>query len=396
MIRKLFIIVLFLPFHSFSQATNACEDFNKLKSYGVIAFGEACHGSYSDYKARAELIHCLIADGSSVDVAIEMPHFTGIAIQKYYDGEIDSDSLVSEAKYYGLQTNAFLEFVNQFKGNELVSFYGVDMQTHQSTLHYLMESVLAKQPGVSDEVYLIVDSLNYNFTFTYTDSAYLAYQPIVDRNFNRLKSIITSSKLLEEDHFLTIQYPMIIIEQHFQMLNYVKNDLISDYRMHRDSCMAKNIISLKEHSKNQYVVLAANGHVMATNRSKYPMMGGHLKNEYGMDYFVIASQYYEGALLEVDVVDGKRVLLQKELLPPIKRALPYKIDALLRPTSDTLILVSEGKKELTRIFSKKQLGQDMGTGRGDFKLAGLGYFKPSYYNAVYYIPIVIPSTNIAE
>src|SRR5690606_27191001 len=122
-----------VTYHCSSQ-TDSCYNFDMLKQYDIVAFGEACHGSYSDYEARAEMIKCLIRNGDSVNVLIEMPHAAGIAVEKYYKGEIDSDSLLSEAIYYGLQTNSFLDFIDEFKGNSLIKIHGIDMQTQQSTL----------------------------------------------------------------------------------------------------------------------------------------------------------------------------------------------------------------------------------------------------------------------
>lgn len=84
MIRFLLLPFLVLwTFPSSSQEASDCSDFDQLKHYPIIAFGEACHGSYSDYAARTELIKCLIRNGDSINVLIEMPHCAGRAIEKY-------------------------------------------------------------------------------------------------------------------------------------------------------------------------------------------------------------------------------------------------------------------------------------------------------------------------
>lgn len=390
------LFLFFLTINCIGQINAHCDDFNKVQDYQIIAFGEACHGSYSDYEARGEMIDCLIKNVDSINVLIEMPHAAGIAINKYYNDEIDLDSLIEEVRYYGLQTNSFVDFIDRFRGNKHVSFYGVDMQTHQSTLSYLIETITELKPKIKDELTPIIDSLNYNFLFDYSDSAYLAYSIVVERNMKELKNSLIRNGLLESDQYLSIDYPFQIVEQYFKMLDYVKHDMFFEYRLHRDSCMAKNISSIHDFSKKQCFVIAANGHVMATNESKYPMMGGHLKNKYGGNYFVIASQYYEGDLLEVDVIDGKRAILQKVLNPPFKKSLSYKINQILQPKNDTLVIISETYGKTKKLFKRKILGQDMGTGRSDYKKAGLVFFDPGEYDAIYFIKSVTPSVNLAK
>ena len=396
MIRSIILPLLVLVTYHCSSQTDSCYNFDKLKQYDIVAFGEACHGSYSDYEARAEMIKCLIRNGGSVNVLIEMPHAAGIAVEKYYKGEIDSDSLLSEAIFYGLQTNSFLDFIDEFKGNSLIKIHGIDMQTQQSTLIYLKEAIEKLNPDVAIELAPVIDSLNKNFLFKYSDSDYLESLPVIKQHMGQLIDALTKNNMLTSENYLTIQYPIDIIQQHFKMLDYVKQDKYFEYRLHRDSCMAKNIMSLREYTNRQCIVLAANGHVMANNKSKFPMMGGHLKEKYGKNYFVITSQYYEGELLEVDVIDGKRAILQKRLEPPVKKALPYKIHTILKPQNDSLIFVSSGNKKMDRVLSKRNLGQDMGTGRGgnDYKTVGLIYFKQGEYDAVYFIQNVKPSVNL--
>lgn len=370
------------------QKTNNCQDFDKLKSHKVIAFGEASHGSYSDYKARIELIKCLIKDGDTISVLIEMPHATGIAIQKYYSGEIDEDSLIKEARYYGLRTNAFLELINEFKGNEQVSFQGFDMQLQQSTLVYLKESIKAIKPNL--EISPMIDSLNQNFLFDYSDSLYLSYLPVISRNLNLLKSTLAKEGLLVNENFLTIQYPLQIVEQHFHMLVYAKPLQNFKYVVYRDSCMAENVILLNHYLGKQSIVLAANSHVMLTTQSNFVMMGGHLKQYYEDDYFIIVSQYKKGKLLVSENVEGQRAIIEKNFTA-YKTSIPSKLNKLLPYEHDTLLLISQESGRIKRLFSRKRLGYDMGAGFGNNKKSGLIYFYPANYDAIYYIPNVLPS-----
>jgi len=390
--KCLHLLFLLLSISSFGQ-TQPFKDFDQLKSYKVIAFGEASHGSFSDYKARIDLINYLIKDGDSISVLIEMPHATGIAIQKYYKGEIDSDSLIKEARYYGLRTNAFLELINEFKGNEHVNFHGFDMQLQQSTLVYLKESIKAIKPTL--KVSAIFDSLNQNFLFDFSDSLYLSYLPVIQRNLNQLKTTLKKEGLLGDENFLTIQYPLQIVEQHFRMLAYTKPLQNFNYVIYRDSCMADNVVALNRYLGKQSVVLAANGHVMLTTQSNYVMMGGHLKHAYLDDYFIIVSQYNKGKLLVSENVEGQRAIIQKNFTA-YKRSIPSRLNELLPFEHDTLLLISQESGQIKRLFSRKRLGYDMGAGFGNNKKSGLIYFYPANYNAVYFIPNVVPSMNIAE
>lgn len=395
MLHKL-LIILFLTFAFLGsgQSNNNCQTFEKLNSYQVIGFGEASHGSYSDYVARTELINCLLKKGDSICVLIEMPQAAGITIEKYFSGEIDEDSLVNEVKYYGLKTNAFLDFIKQFKGNEQVSFHGIDMQLHQSTLVYLKEAIHQLKPTI--ELSQVFDSLNHHFLYDFTDSMYQDFLPVIKRNVDLLKKTITSEGLLVPENFLSIQYPLQIVEQHFHLLAYAKPLQNFNYVSYRDSCMAKNAISIIDFFKQQTLVLGAISHIMSSNKSEFPMMGGHLKNEYGKEYFVIASQYLKGAILAVDNINGQRTIWQKEF-ESHKKSIPCLIEKLLKPQSDTLIFVTTSHHQLHKYFSKKQLGYSMGTSSGfHLKKQGLVFFKPGEFDAIYYIPNVIPSKSSAK
>lgn len=390
-------LFLFLPLQSFSQSLVDCQVYKALHQHDVIAFGEASHGSYTDYELRTKMIHCLVANGEAVDVLIEMPHYAGIAIKDYYAREIDVDSLLKTAMYYGLQTNAFIDFVDQFKGNELVTFHGIDMQSHRSTLHFLSESITELNPELATQISPIIDTLNFDFLNGFSNEQYQQQESAVDRNLNHLMHLIASIKPINTEFFWTIEHPFTIVQQYFKMIHYVKHDLFSEYNLYRDSCMAQNTISIREFSKTRIVLIAANAHVLANNSSKYPMMGGHLKNEFNKNYFVIASQYFQGSLLEVDVINQQRVILERKLAPPIKSSLSYKISRHFKPQSDTLINVSNCGKKGGKLFSKKVLAQDMGTGTGGqtYKAAGLHYFRPEEFDAIYFIPLVRPSLNLA-
>lgn len=392
----LLVVLLFVSSEAICQSVDPCAEFSKLKDYEIIAFGEACHGAESDYRAREQMIDCLLTHTDSIDVMVEMFQSGGVAIQKYRDGIIDADSLIDLVGFYGLQTNSFLHLINKFKDDKRVTFYGVDMQSHRMSLLFLQESILTYAPDTRSQLTPIVDSLNHNFLRNYSNEEYIEYMGIIERNISALENLILANESNFKNLKTEIHYPLRIIKQHLQMLDYLKHDddYIS-YNLHRDSCMANNVAYLKEGSDKQIVIFAANGHLMAQLHPKYQMMGGHLKMKFEGEYFVITSQYYQGVLLEVRSVDGKRTILEKELPPSSdKKSMTYQINETLHPTKDTLIMVTNPSVSMKKFFKKrKQFGQVWGTGRqGDSE--SLSWFRPDEYDAIYYIVEVEASINI--
>jgi len=93
----------------------------------IIAFGEASHGDGAVYEARKELIkeYKKYKKDSTLNILIEMPQSMCYAIKDYFSGEIDSVMLLKQARYFGLQTTSFLDFLNTYRNDSSIKFYGI-------------------------------------------------------------------------------------------------------------------------------------------------------------------------------------------------------------------------------------------------------------------------------
>jgi len=402
-ILRIFFLVLFSP-NTFSQEQLVTDvDFSGLKNYEIIAFGEASHGSKSDYLAREKLIADLIQHTDSLDVFVEMPFYGGIAIEHYAKGLIDSTALLKELMYYGLCTDGFMHLINRFKEDKRITFYGIDMQTHQSPLKFLKENLIANIPSLEEKITLLTDSLNHNFNDDYSRGRYKKYAGTIDRCMKELKAIIHSNNAVLGSKFMEVRFPFTIIQQYIGYMDGYKNQTKEQpfyYNHFRDSCMAENVCSLKAFSQKQIVLLAANRHVYkaGTNNGRWVYMGGRLNREFHNKYFVIGSQYVEGTLLEVDVIEGVRTILIKPI-HPISRTLPWDLNKSLQSTNDTLIVIADATGKLNKILNKKSSFQDFGAGRSSKKRDRYSYsigIPSEDFDAIYLIPTVQASMNIAK
>lgn len=395
--------LLLLNTGAFCQIESTNVDFSALKEYEIIAFGEASHGSKSDYIAREKLIADLIQHTDSLDVFVEMPFYGGIAIEQYAKGLIDTTALLEELMYYGLCTDGFMHLINRFKDDKRITFYGIDMQTHLSPLKFLKENLIANIPSLEEKITLLTDSLNYNFLWDFSQEKYKNYAGTIHRSMDELTTIINSHDSLLGSKFMQVQFPFTIIQQHISCLDGYKNQTKEHYfyySLFRDSCMAENVCSLKAFSGKQIVLLAANIHVnkIGTDIGKWVLMGGRLNRKFHNKYFAIGSQYVDGTLLEVDVIDGVRTILIKPI-HPIRRTWSWDLNKLLQPKNDTLIIIAEAAGKLNKILNKKGYYQDFGAGRSSEKRDRHSYRIgiPSVdFDAIYLFPTVQASTNLVK
>lgn len=398
MSRLFLILFTFIGLTTKCQINSfSCKDSNFIKS-SLIGIGEASHGSISDYEFRERFIKCLLEDSVPIDVYIEMPHFAGILIEEYYKGKVSVDSLVDGFLYYGLQTDGFLNFVNAFKGNKLVTFYGIDMQSHNGTLQRLVKVIKEKEIVSNTIIDAITDSLSIDFLFQMKKEEYVLYQNTVSRNLKQLEDIIKLIDTKSDNWFLEVDVPFTIICQYFKMIDFVKkenSDIIS-YMIHREESMADNIIEIQSYRNNKSIYLAANGHV-ANSHGQVSSTGYYLRETLGEKYFIIATQYLKGSLLEVDVEDGERRIVEHSL-DLRKNTLPYEIYKTDKLVSDSLIIFNNVNGPLTRKLKKKILTQDFGTGRskrrGKYRKDGYCYYIPiKEFDAIYFIYQVNASKN---
>lgn len=398
-----FLSLIFYANCLLSQTGTVETDFSELKKYEIIAFGEGSHGSKSDWIAREKLIADLIQHTDSLDVFVEMPFYGGIAIQQYAAGLIDTNALLEELKYYGLCTDGFLQLINRFKDDKRITFYGIDMQTHLSPLKILKENLIAHIPSLEEKITLITDSLNYNFLWDYSQEEYQNYARTIHRSMDELTTIIHSHDSLLGSKFMEIHFPFTIIQQHISCLDGYNNRTEKQpfsYNHFRDSCMAENVCSLKTFSGKQIVLLAANSHVYkaGTNNGKWVYMGGRLNRKFKSKYYVIGSQYVDGTLLEVDVIEGVRTILIKPI-HPIMRTLSWDLNKLLHPTNDTLIVIADATGKLNKILTNKNYYQNFGAGRYTEKRERYSYNfgrASELFDAIYLIPRVEASTDISK
>ncbi|HLP54236.1 MAG TPA: erythromycin esterase family protein [Fluviicola sp.] len=393
-----FLPLIFCVNCLFSQTGVAETDFSVFKNYEIIAFGEASHGSKSDYLAREELIADLIQHTDSLDVFVEMQFYAGIAIEHYAKGLIDTTALLEELNYN--IPDGLMHLINRFKDDKRITFYGIDMTNHLSALKFLKENLIASIPSLEEKITLITDSLNYNFRWDYSKKKYHNYAGTIHRSIDELTTIINSHDSLLGSKFLEVHFPFTIIQQYISYSDGYKNQTKEQpfyYNHFRDSCMAENVCSLKDFSKKQIVLLAANGHVnkAGTDNGRWVYMGGRLNRKFHDKYFVIGSQYVKGTLLEVDMTDGRSIVVHP--IYPIKRTLPWDLNKLLQPKNDTLIIIASATGKLNKILNKKSCFQDFGAGRYYEKRYSYTIGIPSeLFDAIYLIPIVEPSADIAK
>lgn len=376
-------------------------DFSSSFDSEIIAFGEASHGDKTVYNARRYIINQLKKTHNKINVLVEMPQGVTYILDDFLRGRIDSLYFLKELQLYGLQTNSFLEFIDTYKLDSNVTFYGIDMQHHRLSIQKIIsqfESNISKEELKKTGVLEKLNSLNISFNKKLQSASNVeTFKKEINENLFSIERFVNEHKEdLNKSHeyWLNIILPLRIVNQSYN-LAIINLESPYKYDRYRDSCMASNTILIQSKTKVKTLILAANRHVSKENGS----MGGFLNQYYNDKYHSICTQYYSGKILIVK--KSLKFGVETVELTKFKGGLPNKINKLYNREGYKCAyeLYIENKKfKKQKIINKNCYIQDIGAYFNvKYKKSGYSYGKPSLlYDAIYFNYNAEPSVRLIK
>lgn len=354
----------------------------------IIGIGEASHGTKSIYKFREFFVKTCIEEKEPVSVLVEMPQGVEYLIQDFYDGKIDTLSFLNGVQFYGLQTDAFLEFVQAFKNHPQVSIIGIDMQNQALAVDRIEKYLKTKLPTHKDTLDSLIEPIRSASVKSMKNTSNKDSLKDVYNNYYKNLNLFVKTKeeQLGDDNgaFCNLYYPMRTVEQFLQFTFEFQKGWISNF--FRDSCMASNVLVYKRQFKEKVIIIGANLHIGKSPK----LVGNILDKEFNEKYFAIGEQFFSGSVLVANFKTGH--YLHKTQCS--KKSLPARLNKFYE---DTLLVFSNIKEpKIKRVMNRYVLIQDFGVGHNLLgKNFGLEYAVPSkIYDAIYFFTKIESSKSL--
>ena len=248
----------------FLKVAEEIDDIAIPENVKIFALGEATHGNKEFQELKLDLFRKMVEEYNCKAFALEADYGGCLLVNQYIHGEgkFTEDDAVKALAFHIYQTDEMralirymADYNKQAKPEEMLSFYGFDMQNSDLD------------------------------------------QKCVDEAFSELKMQYTDM----EDAAETLKN-IPGMEMYAQAARcYLQNQELSnasnvDYAKIRDHYMAENIDWIYEHvqkaNESMLMISGHNGHV--AKKSTYTtFMGEELFEKYGDDYFVIGTDFYK-------------------------------------------------------------------------------------------------------
>ncbi|WP_316794526.1 erythromycin esterase family protein [Pedobacter frigoris] len=245
-----------------------------IKDREIIALGEATHGTLEIYNYKDRLVRFLVSESGFRAVAFEADHIALEAIDEYVNGKTDTLKFLYGANLINTNRPMF-EWLRSYNlkrvDEDKVHVYGLEVRNFENIINRILQVI----PSITGADRQLLEKIKGK-----------SYSEIKKNDINALKVSINEMKKVTDND----------LHQHY--LNLF-DQLIDAYKERkigmRDQMMADNTTWIKDHTKNNKVIVwVHNGHVAKTALYKKPTMGTYLDKQYGSKYFVIATDINYG------------------------------------------------------------------------------------------------------
>jgi len=265
----------------------------------IVALGEAAHGNVEFQQLKLDVFKHLVATTDVRSFALEAD-FGGCAVANNYIvyNEGSAEEAVEALGFQIYATDQMLELVEwmhdynmQSDENDKVRFYGFDMQRVEYGWKFVKE------------FYEMADSETGTEFITKLEEIYGgedSYRVEILSEAEKLMNDIVSDMRNNADTYIEVNdeetYAYALQAANCLLQNAILSDETSQYSQIRDKYMAENTKWILNREENVYgtklMISGHNGHVAKGVSAPYTNMGIHLNEEFGEEYFVIGTDFY--------------------------------------------------------------------------------------------------------
>lgn len=265
-----------------------------LKDRDIIALGEATHGTHEFFLYKDRLIRFLVSNLDFKAIAFESDFLAVEQIDDYINHKTDSLLFLGGFPLIK-ETKAMINWVRAYNLNkssgDKIHFYGLEARGFRN----ITSRILEVMPNLKDTE---KETLKY-FINTRHGS-------IRRRDVSKAKEIIPTLYAEAKKHHQTsdlYQHYVRLLEQEISI--FLK---LNSFR-ERDQSMALNAVWIKERTANQKMIIwAHNGHVTKSQVFKDKNMGHHLREQFGVKYFSLGTDFNHGDVSVFVKNNGKHVM----------------------------------------------------------------------------------------
>ena len=278
-----------------------------LQNKSVIGMGEATHGTKEFFEIKGKMFRYLVQEHGVKVFGIEATYAGCLYINDYItEGIGNLDSVFNRLEFWTWHTQEVKELIKWMKDYNVnkqdadkIFFYGFDMQSFNAPFNYLYDYIKLKYPEHAESFKNLIGPV-YNRQLE-------IYNQSLGSNKNAVSETLKAVASEAEAWF--IQKNLLSTEENadkkdrqlklcFQNLNEAVMMLkAKNGSSFRDSCMANMVQKIKNLEKGKIFLWAHNGHIMEGTPygPRLMVMGNHLRNIFGDQYYNIGFVFHMGA-----------------------------------------------------------------------------------------------------
>jgi len=272
----------------------------------VIGMGEATHGTKEFFELKGKMFRYLVQEQGVKVFGIEATYAGCLYINDYIREGIGTlDSVLSRMEFWTWHTQEVKELIKWMRDYNInkqdadkISFYGFDMQSIDAPANYLRDYIKLKHPEHLESFKNLIAPIYNRQREIYNQSLGSNRNALADT----LKAVasgveawfIQKNLLGKEENTDKKERQLKLCFQNLNeavMMLKAKNGFAF-----RDSCMANMVQKIKDLENSKIFLWAHNGHIMSglPYGPRLKVMGNHLKNIFGDQYYNIGFVFHQG------------------------------------------------------------------------------------------------------
>lgn len=277
-----------------------------LENKSVIGMGEATHGTKEFFEIKGKMFRYLVQEHGVKVFGIEATYAGCLYINDYItEGIGNLDSVLNRLEFWTWHTQEVKELIKWMRDYNVnkqdadkIFFYGFDMQSIVAPTNYLHDYIKLKYPQHLESFKNLIAPVYNRQREIYNQSLSSNRNAIADTLTTVASAMeawfVQKNLLAKEENTDKKERQLKLCFQNFKeavMMLKAKNGF-----SFRDSCMANMVQTIKNLEKGKIFLWAHNGHIMTGTPygTRLNVMGNHLKNMFGDQYYNIGFVFHRG------------------------------------------------------------------------------------------------------
>lgn len=285
----------------------------------IVALGEATHGNKEFTQLKQQVLQHLVATQGVRVFALEGDFGGCVKVNEYIHGGPGTAEAAAAgigfAIYNTAEVASLIEWMRTYNqtapAGQTLHFYGYDMQRYDNNKSVLFAFLDEVDAPLAAQYQPQLAPLNDEAVFSQDEALTQQGLAAITALIEQMEANRTAYTGAQPE----AAYEIALACAHSIRQNATLRGTDVLYADTRDEYMAQWVTWILEHEgkhyQNEHIFLAGhNGHVEKTSKTMgtQKVMGQHLAEAYGDEYFAIGTEFYESSFLAADNTSGERTL----------------------------------------------------------------------------------------